>query len=306
MSGVVIVGSSNEDIVLEVTTLPSGGETVAARRMSRSSGGKGANQAVAAARLGAAVELVAAVGSDPSGRRVLDAIGASGVGTSHIDLVDDVPTGAAYIAVDDTGENTIIVAGGANLRLDPARLSGVDLRDTVVGLCMEVPDSVIEAAVDQAATAGGTLVLNMSPLRALAPRILDAIDVLLVNEHEANELAGGPVRDAGDVRNLRVALGVRALVITLGARGAAIDTGDRVEYIDSPVIDAVDTTGCGDAFAGSLIAALAAGRSMVSATRFATTVGAYAATKRGAQPSYPNLEQLREWTSVRGIAEPGL
>ena len=302
MKRVVIVGSTNEDVVLEVAALPRAGETVSARSVSRSSGGKGANQAVAAARLGARVELVAAVGRDEAGARLLRAIGDSGVDVSHVEVVDDAPSGAAYIAVDDHAENTILVAGGANLRLDPASISKVELRHAVVGLCLEVTDAIVDVAVRRAAAAQGTVVLNMSPLRPLPAELLRSVDVLLINEHEAAELAGEPVEGAARVGRLREKLGVRAIVITLGSRGAVLQADAQFEHVESPAVTPVDTTGCGDAFAGALIAGLAAGRSLASAVSSANLAGAFAATKRGAQPSYATRSELHNWVAERGLA----
>ncbi|TAM68548.1 MAG: ribokinase [Microbacteriaceae bacterium] len=303
MTKVVIVGSINEDVFLDVVDLPRMGETVAARRVSRSTGGKGANQAVAAARLGARVELVAATGVDDSGLRVRRDVASSGVDVTHLVAVDVASTGAAYIAVDDSAENTIIVAGGANLLLGADAFPDVDLAGATVGLCMEVSDEVIVTTVRKATAVGSRVVLNLSPVRDLPEGVLSGIDVLLVNEHEAAHLAGSAVEGTDGVRRLRNSLGVAALVVTLGSRGAVVCSSDLVDEVGCPTVVAVDTTGCGDAFAGALIAAVAAGRSLTEAARLAAAVGAYAATKRGAQPSYPDLSEFRDWVEKLGLGE---
>ena len=290
---VVIVGSLNADLFVEVDSLPAPGETVRGSDLVVRPGGKGANQAAAAALLGAEVTLVGAVGADEHGRLLVEAADTAGVVTSRIRWLDSA-TGTAMITVDDAGENTIVISPGANARLSPAEATrGIPETTAVVGLCLEIPAETVAAAVVRAREVGAAVVLNLSPYRPVALEVVAGVDVLLVNEIELEQLVGtfGELTEAS---SRLCDLGVRRAVVTLGGKGAAIlDTSERSSRrIASPAVDVVDTTGCGDAFTGGLIAQLAAGADLAAAVETAVRVGAYAATGKGAQPSYPTAEQL--------------
>ncbi|WP_251439041.1 ribokinase [Microbacterium sp. USTB-Y] len=280
---IAVVGSLNVDRMLRVPRLPAPGETTAATGRSLSPGGKGANQAVAAALLGADVSLIGAVGDDAEGRFLVDAVATQGVDASGVMTVPD-PTGEATILVDDGAENLIVVNGGANLALDPehvrSRLSGFDI--IVAGF--EVSDPVVEAAAEAALRQDAVFILNPSPYRDLPAIVREARLVLIVNEQEYAQ-----ARDAeGTLSDSAI------IVVTRGARGAAIQrpSGGRPQKVPAPRVTAVDTSGCGDAFAGALAAALAHGDSLEDAVRLGTRVGAYAATRPGTQTSYPTGEDL--------------
>ena len=209
----------------------------------------------------------------------------------------DVATGTAMITVDDAGENTIIISPGANARLsaDDAR-AGIDDGTAVVGLCLEIAAETVAAAVARAGEVGATVVLNLSPYRRVDPEVLAGVDVLLVNEIELEQLLGSFDELAEALGRLADA-GVGRTVVTLGDAGAAIlDATTGTRRVASPKVTVVDTTGCGDAFAGALISRLAAGDELVDAVATAVRVGAYAATGKGAQPSYPTAQQLAAWT----------
>lgn len=305
---VVVVGSLNVDLALTVDRHPSPGETLIAGGGDRSPGGKGANQALAASRSGAAVHMVGAVGDDPDAEVALGLLREDGVDLSAVAVVPG-PTGLAVVTVATDGENAILVVPGANASVDAAavdRHADLLARAAVLVLQGEISREGIEAAARAVRTAGGRVVLNPAPVLTLDPAVLRAADPLVVNEHEAAavlEQLGGAATDAGEDRDpqeLVAALrdaGVRSVVLTLGARGAvvagpALDAGDGTEADEPTVIPAaqvevVDTTGAGDAFIGALAAHLAAGEGLVRAAERATAFAGRSVTARGAQSSYP-------------------
>lgn len=305
---VVVVGSLNVDLALTVDRHPSPGETLIAGGGDRSPGGKGANQALAASRSGAAVHMVGAVGDDPDAEVALGLLRAD-VDLSAVAVVPG-PTGLAVVTVAADGENAILVVPGANASVDAAavdRHADLLARAAVLVLQGEISREGIEAAARAVRTAGGRVVLNPAPVLTLDPAVLRAADPLVVNEHEAAavlEQLGGAATDAGEDRDpqeLVAALrdaGVRSVVLTLGARGAVVagptlDTGDGTGTDEPAVIPAaqvevVDTTGAGDAFIGALAAHLAAGEGLVRAAERATAFAGRSVTARGAQSSYPH------------------
>jgi ribokinase len=296
---VVIVGSLNADLFVEVAALPQPGETVRGSNLTVRPGGKGANQAAAAALLGADVALVGAVGADDHGRLLISSAISAGVGVDRIRPVPDTPTGTAMITVDATGENTIVISPGANARLSAADAQEGIADDTaLVGLCLEIPAETVAAAVRRARDIGATVVLNLSPYRSVEPEVLAGIDVLVVNEIELEQLVGA-FDELPEVLSRLAELGLSQTVVTLGGAGAELLDAAAMtsRRIPSPRVEVVDTTGCGDAFTGGLIDRLAAGADLAAAVETAVRVGAYAATSQGAQPSYPTAEQLDSWRS---------
>lgn len=264
---VVVVGSANADLVVSVSRRPSAGETVMGSDTRVLPGGKGANTAVAAARNGAEVSLIGAVGDDPYGEFLLESLSSAGVDTTQVEKVT-TPTGLAFITVTPDGENSIIVSPGANSAVTAA---DVDLRDArVLVASLEVPIEVVEHAVALAGRHGVRVVVNLSPVAELSPDTLAVLDPLIVNEHEARALPG---LDCS-----------RSVVVTLGARGADVITAEGTRRIPAPEVDAVDTTGAGDAFIGALAARLAAGADLVDATEHAIAYAARSVTHVGAQP----------------------
>ncbi|QAY70081.1 ribokinase [Xylanimonas protaetiae] len=301
MARIVVVGSVNADLVARVARHPRPGETVLGVDLAVLPGGKGANQAVAAARLGSDVALVGAVGDDAFAPVALSGLAAAGVDTTAVARVPG-PTGIALVTVSDDGENAIVVVPGANGSVSPTTVGehGPALAAAgVVVLQCELPRATVEAA---ARAARGRVLLNLAPAVALDPDVVRLADPLVVNEHEARgalEVLGaehpsrpatGRTADDAAVASALVAAGVRSVVLTLGARGAlvALQGRDGVEHVQAPRVTAVDTTGAGDAFVGALTHRLAAGDRLLDAVRFANRVGAFAATSVGAQPSYPS------------------
>jgi len=296
VSRVVVVGSVNADLLTQVAVHPAPGETVLGRSMSVLAGGKGANQAVAAARLGAEVAFVGAVGDDSFAGPATGGLRAAGVDLSALATVPGA-TGIALVTVSADGENSIVVISGANAAVaadtvsaHAATVAGAD----VVVLQGEIPRAATETA---ARLARGRVVLNLAPVIELDADVVRRADPLVVNEHEARlalSLLGGPdVPDddhAAAARALTSA-GLTSVVITLGSAGAVVATrsGDgEVATVPSPKVTAVDTTGAGDAFVGALASRLAAGDELLDAARLAARVGAYAVTGSGAQSSYPS------------------
>ncbi|MET0132001.1 MAG: ribokinase, partial [Kibdelosporangium sp.] len=262
------------------------GETVLGADTEVLPGGKGANTAVAAARLGTRVALLAAIGDDMHGRMLAGSLRQSGVDTELVRQVSR-PTGVAYIFVTPDGENSILVSPGANSALAP---EDVDLGAAkVLVASLEIPVATVEHAVAMAVARHVRPVVNISPPAELSAQTLAALDPVIVNEHEAAFLLG----EDTDPRRL-LDLGPRSAVVTLGARGALVIEPSGTQEIESPQVDAVDTTGAGDAFTGALAGELARGAGLADAARFAVKVAAVSVTRRGAQPSYPTAAELAE------------
>ncbi|WJY00716.1 ribokinase [Curtobacterium sp. 458] len=279
MTGIVVVGSLNADLVVRTERFPKPGETLQGSDLAILPGGKSANQAVAAGRLGGTVRMIGAVGDDGNGALLRDSVAAAGVDTTHVAVRQGTATGTAVITVDGAGENTIVISAGANGTLTPDDVPADAFADArVLGLCLEVSIDVVLAAARAAHDAGVTVLTNLSPFGAVPQELLDLTDVLLVNEHEAAEL--------GDH-------GVARSIVTRGGAGCTVHDGDADPVsVDAVRVDPVDTTGCGDAFMGAVALRLAAGDSLADAAHFAVGVGAYAATKPGAQASYPTTAEL--------------
>lgn len=291
----LVVGSANADLVIDVERRPGAGETVLGGDLAVHPGGKGANQAVAAARLGARTALLARVGDDAHGRLLLDSQRAAGVDPAGV-LVGGAPTGVALITVDPSGDNSIVVSPGANGRLTPAdvRAAGSLLQASrVVSAQLEIPlETVVE--VVRNLPAGSRFVLNPSPPRPLPPQVLAACDPLIVNEHEARVILGEACvgGEPADWARLLLAKGPRSVVVTLGAEGALVASAEGVTPVPSVEVAAVDTTGAGDAFTAALAWRLGSGACLAEAAGYAARVGAAAVTKRGAQESFPTAEEV--------------
>ncbi|TDE35770.1 ribokinase [Actinomadura sp. 6K520] len=294
---VVVVGSVNADLVVGVDRRPAPGETVLGSDLATHPGGKGANQAVAAARLGGRVGIVGRIGDDGHGELLRGALAAAGVDLGRLTVTEGTPSGVALITLGPDGDNSIIVSPGANARLAPDDIAAA--RDMITGASvvscqLEVPLPAVEAAARAAAEAGGRVVLNLSPPAPVPDGLLGRCDPLVVNEHEAAYLLGGARERAEETAEALVRSGARSAVVTLGAAGVVVADGDGTAAIPSPKAEAVDTTGAGDAFTAALCLRLARGDTLRDAARYATRVGAAAVRKRGAQSSYPRPDELPE------------
>jgi ribokinase len=292
---VVVVGSINADLVVVSERLPAPGETVSGGRFARHGGGKGANQAVAAARLGAQVAIVGAVGADELGDAALRELSDDGVDVTAVARLEE-PTGVALIVVDAKGENQIAVASGANVALSPAHVTD-SLRAALTGeagivlLGHEVPDEVVIAGAEAAAAAGWTPILNPAPAREITERVLAAGPILTPNASEAAQLTGQEDPEAA-ARALRDQTGA-AVLITLGARGALLLAHGEPTRLAAPRVDVVDTTGAGDTVNGALAAELAAGRELADAAGFAIAAAAVSTGKEGARGGMPRRAEVR-------------
>jgi ribokinase len=304
-SRIVVVGSSNTDMIIKVDRIPKPGETVIGGEFSTAAGGKGANQAVAAARAGGKVTFVARVGDDMFGRQAVEGFVADEINVSHVLQDSDAPSGVALIFVDERGENSIAVASGANARLTPldvlAARQAISSADVLV-MQLETPLETVRAAAELANEHNVRVILNPAPAQRLGEEILRHISVLTPNETEAELLTGVEVSsetDAEAAASLLFTLGVEAVLITLGPRGAFILDADHRELVHGFQVEAVDTTAAGDVFNGALAVALADRRSLAEAARFASAAAALSVTKLGAQPSAPTREEIEEFLRSR-------
>jgi ribokinase len=304
---IVVVGSSNTDIVVRASRIPSPGETVLGHSHFVAAGGKGANQAVAAARLGAEVTLVARVGGDQFGDGALEGLRREGIRLDRVVRDPEAPSGIALIVVDERGENAIAVAPGANAQLDESdvdRAADAIADAAVLLLQLETPLPVVRHAARLGRKHGVPVVLNPAPAQPLGRDLLRDVTVLTPNRREAELLSGAIIPDeraAVDAARLLRDLGPETVVITLGAEGAVVASGDTVERIPAVKVTPVDTTAAGDAFNGALAYALATGRDVAAAAELAVRAGALAATVPGAQPSLPTREALERFSRQVGV-----
>jgi len=296
---IVVVGGCNTDFVFDVAQFPAPGETVVCKSFNTFGGGKGANQAVAAARLGANVTLIARVGNDDRGHSAFRFFQSEGIQTDYMAFDDDLATGLAMIAVNAKGENTIVVSPGANARLSPQDIYSAETvfrTAQVVLLQLEVPIVTVMAAVEIAHQHGVTVILNPAPAVALPAELLSKVDYLTPNETELVILSGNnPHVDVGEAAfELRKTAGMQQVIVTLGPRGALIADQPK-QIIPAYPVNAIDTTAAGDAFNGGLAVSLAQGKQLVESVRYANAVGAISTTRPGAQPSLPTALEVEEF-----------
>ena len=295
MTRVVIVGSLNSDIVVTAPRHPSPGETILGETVATFAGGKGANQAVAAARAGGTVSMVGRVGADAAGTALTSGLRAEGIDVDHVGICQHDPSGTALIVVaTDSGENTIVVVAGANAKLRPVHVqdafAGSGAHNGGVLLAqLEVPLPSVLRALELGRDRKMTTILNAAPATAGLGSLLPLVDLLVVNEHELRVASGVDRMDAGVAKLLGL---VPAVIVTLGSDGALVADRGGTDRIAAHAVEPVDTTGAGDAFCGVLAAAIAAGLDLRAAARRANAAGALATTKAGAQPSAPTAESI--------------
>ncbi|MFG2041376.1 ribokinase [Dactylosporangium sp. NPDC048998] len=294
--GIVFVGSINLDVTMRIDRFPEPGETVAGFDLAESGGGKSANQAHVSAKLGGAATLIVGVGADTTGTQLLDDAAHAGVDVSGCVTIPDEPTGRAFIERDQSGENRIVIIAGANGALRPdhvkaERFYGKD----VACFALEVPLDTVRHGLLEAKRHDVITVLNPSPFAPEVVELLPWTDILIVNVHESEQLAA---LLGSDMNGLVLQHGISAVVVTAGVNGSTIYEGTRSKVVPTFAVDAVDTTGCGDAFTGAVATALAEGRSLSDAVGLGAAVGAYAAERVGAQPSYPTAAELDAWLTT--------
>ncbi|QNE46494.1 ribokinase [Glaciihabitans sp. INWT7] len=290
-SDVTILGSANLDIVFGVDRIPSPGETLLAASSERYPGGKGLNQAVAAARSGASTSFIGALGSDDAGELLAATMAEAAIDSARVRR-QSAPTGQAFIVVDQSGENTIIVASGANASVTTLEPQDIELlsRTDVLLMQLELPFSVVTEAAATARDLGCVVMLNAAPAHGLSEAVFGCLDVLIVNEYEARIVGGSD--DLAEASR-RLAARVPRLIVTLGSAGSALyQHGAEVARIAAPRVTSVDATGAGDTFCGAFAAAIAEGQPFEAAARFATAAAALSVQTIGAVPSVPMRAQV--------------
>ncbi len=292
---ILVAGSANIDFITRVAHIPVPGETVLGQTYLTAAGGKGANQAVAAARAGAPVEFLGALGADHFAELIRDSLRLSGVGLRT--MVSDQPTGAAFISVSDQGENAITVSPGANTTLQAKQLGALGAYRYLV-LQLEIPLEVVQYYAQSAKAQGVTVILNASPAQPLAPELLAAVDILVVNQGELAQYSGKSEGLEQQLRQMQ-ARGPQTITVTLGAQGSLTLSGH--EYLETPAfaVPVVDTTGAGDTFVGVLAALLDEGASLPEALHHASAGAAIACTRVGAQPSMPTRAEIEALVAGR-------
>ncbi|MHC4694826.1 MAG: ribokinase [Planctomycetota bacterium] len=300
---IAVVGSSNMDLVVKSERIPVTGETILGGDFIMVPGGKGANQAVAAAKLGARVFFIAKLGDDIFGSQSLNNFEKEGVNTKYVLQTKDAPSGVALIMVDDDGNNVIVVAPGANHKLTPEDVkeaeSDIALSGALVAQ-LEVPIETIEFAAGLANKSNVPFILDPAPAQQLSEQLLQMVDVLTPNETEAKILTGIEVKDrdsAGAAAQKLLECGVKNVILTMGATGYLTVSDEGTEFVEARKVTAVDSTAAGDAFTGSLAVGLAQGQSLSEAALFANDVAAVSVTKMGAQPSMPTVQEVEAFIS---------
>lgn len=298
---VLVIGSLNMDLVARAERLPRPGETLAGASFTTVPGGKGANQAVAAARLGAEVAMVGCVGDDAYGEQLRRGLEADGIDCQAVKVAAGVPSGVAMIVVDDQSQNAIVIIAGGNGQLSPADVQRFDpllLQADVVVCQLEIPYPAVEYALSRAHQLGRTVILNPAPVAApLPPHWYAWIDYLIPNESETQALTGlivsGPA-SAGEAAMRLLDAGVGKVIVTLGEQGVLLAENGRLEHFPGRVVRAVDTTAAGDTFVGGFAAALARGQDQRQAIALGQAAAALSVTRAGAQPSIPTLAEVSE------------
>ena len=302
---IVVVGSANIDMIAQVDQFPRPGETVGNATFSQAYGGKGANQAVAAARAGGHTTFITCVGQDTFGQAMMQNFAADGLITDYVLQEDDTPTGTAIILVNKQGENCIAVAPGANYHLTPDHIDAsriaISAADIVL-LQLEIPLETVIYVVDLAKSLGKKVLLNPAPARLLDDDLLRKLHILVVNETEAELIAGQSVGSLEEVQQAAQVLlnkGPEIIVITLGAQGAYYATRREQKMVDAYTVQTIDTTAAGDVFCGALAAALSRSIKLGEAVKFASAAAALSTTRLGAQPSAPTEQAVRTFLSER-------
>lgn len=298
MKTILVIGSLNTDMVIQTEKIPKAGETVLGGDFFMNTGGKGANQAVAAARLGGKVIFIGKVGDDIFGQKSIQSLKEEGIETTFVGIASEVSSGVAMITVDKKGENAIVVAPGANYRLnieDIEKASEPFYAGDLIVLQMEIPIQTVEHIIVKAKSLEKKVILNPAPAQKLNADLLRGLYMITPNETEAEVLTGIKIGDEATATAAAQCLldkGVETVIITLGERGALVKTQNVCAIIPSPRVEAVDTTAAGDTFNGALAVALSEGKDILAATAFACRAASIAVTRKGAQISMPYRQEV--------------
>ena len=299
MTNIIVVGSINADLVVRTPRFPQPGETISGEDLQIIPGGKGANQAVAAARQGTSVAMTGRVGNDSFGPELIENLKRNNVDTAHVRTDPESATGTAIIVVDANGQNSIVLSPGGNGRVTPADVDDVPFRDgQLLLLQLEIPVEAVLAAAQRAKENGARVLLNPAPARSLPEELIALSDFILPNESELSLLTGQAVKDMPSAEQAAKALlegGAKNVIATLGANGALIVNRDITKHIPPFPVDVVDTTAAGDAFIGGFASALLEERSLEEAARYGSACGALAVTKFGAQPCLPTKQEVENF-----------
>jgi ribokinase len=304
---ITVIGSLNMDLVTYATRLPKVGETVIGKDFKQMPGGKGANQADTIAKLKVPVKMLGGVGDDTIGKTLLASLQHDGVDISQIVLFRDVPTGTATINVDYDGNNTIIVAPGANYQFLPQhvqKIQEVIAVSNIIVTQLEIPLETVKYSLKLAKKLGKTTILNPAPALELDDELLSCVDLLIPNETELERLGGAPIRNEGEIIAAAQALikrGVREVIVTVGAKGCVYVNAKRSQSFEAYQVETVDTTAAGDSFIGATAVALSEGKTIEAAISFAMAVAALTVTKKGAQNSLPYRSEVDKLIDSKSI-----
>lgn len=300
MDKILVIGSSNTDLITTVKRLPGAGETIQGKFFFQAMGGKGANQALAAHRSGGNVSFITCLGSDSNGKNTLQYYKEEGLDVSSALIVDHVPSGTAVILVNDEGENCIVVTPGANHELSAEYIHTLEKAIAAaryVVLQMEIPLATVTKVCELAKKHDTQVVLNVAPAVEISKSLIEMSDILVLNESEIEIVSGSKIEEEGEHKIIDTLLsqGAKTVILTLGSKGCIVKSKDTNQHIPAFQVKAVDTTAAGDTFCGSLVARLSKGDSMIEAVKFATTAAAICVTRLGAQPSIPTEQEVYDF-----------
>jgi ribokinase len=311
MNKILVIGSSNTDLIAKVERFPLAGETITGKLFLQAMGGKGANQALAAHRSGGDVRFVTCLGSDANGNNALQYYMAEGLDVSLALKVEDAPTGTAMILVNDEGENVIVITPGANHKLSPAYISTLSeeiSNASMIMLQMEIPFDTVTKVCELAKAHQTPVLLNVAPAKKIDGSLIRLVDILVVNETEIETICGRQIDAIGEegVIDMLLAMGASTVILTLGKKGCVVKSKTLHHHIPAFEVDTIDSTAAGDTFCGALVAQLSQDVDIVEAIRFATAAAAICVTRIGAQPSIPKEKDIRNFLLTRTPAGNGV